>query len=232
MKYWRRSSRIGGGVWINMRFEIRGIIGKIINRILRIFNLEIIVIAKIDMFRLQDLRNRGFIPKQILDIGASNGTWTRECLRVFPNAQYFLIDPLEENRDALEKLRQQSSNKVDFIIGAAGSSVGRMKFNVEKGLNSSSFLKYTEPIVTTIPREVQVLTTNNLIRANKINMPDLIKIDVEGFELEVLKGCSMIWSHTECIILETSFFEFAEGMPLFHEVIGYMASKEYVFYDI
>ena len=54
--------------------------------------------------RLEDLRGLGLLPGNICDIGASDGKWTRKCLKVFPQAKYFCIDPLDENIPHLAKL--------------------------------------------------------------------------------------------------------------------------------
>ena len=211
-------------------------LSKWINRILGKFNLQL---ERVDTLKSQgrlgtllDLRNRGFGPKQVLDIGASNGCWTRECRMIYPSATYFMVDPLEENRYALEKLSEQSDGKVNFIIAAAGSSAGSMMLNVQEDLVGSSFLKDADPRFKGTPREVQVISVDDLVHDNKIKKPDLLKLDVQGFELNVLEGSLTIFGHTEVIILETSFFEFCEGIELFYEVIDYMNSKEYIFYDI
>src|SRR5438034_11521945 len=71
----------------------------------------------------EKLRKLGVAPRQIVDVGAASGTWTRECMTVFPNAEYFLIDPLEENRAALEQL-QREHPKVKCWQGALGAATG------------------------------------------------------------------------------------------------------------
>lgn len=179
---------------------------------------------------LEDLRDRGFIPNCILDIGASNGCWTRKCMGIWPNASYFLVEPLEENRDELRRLKEQNRN-IDFIIAAAGYSSGMMVLNVQADLVGSSFLKDADPRFEGKPREVQVVTIDSLIPGS-FRIPDLLKIDVQGFELEVLKGSSKLFGHTEVIIVEISFLEFCENIPLFYEVVDFMAQRGYYFYDI
>ena len=72
------------------------------------------------LFSFRDLRQRGFSPSTILDIGAAQGHWTRACLTVYPQARYFLCDALTENEPLLSALRTEHGN-IDFMIAAAGN---------------------------------------------------------------------------------------------------------------
>ena len=62
-------------------------------------------------------------------------------------------------------------------------------------------------------------------------MPDLVKLDVQGFELEALKGATRLFGPVEAFILETSLFRFMPRMPLLHEVVAFMADRHYYAYD-
>jgi hypothetical protein len=61
--------------------------------------------------------------------------------------------------------------------------------------------------------------------------PDLIKIDVQGFELEVLQGCQSCFGFTELFIIEVSFFKTHPERPVFLDVANFMDGKGYVVYD-
>src|SRR5688572_22867315 len=75
---------------------------------------------------LRRARAYGVNPKQIVDIGASNGQWTRECLDIFPHSHYFLVDPLPANQPALKALQIENSN-VHVWHGALGSAPGSLE---------------------------------------------------------------------------------------------------------
>ena len=62
---------------------------------------------------------------------------------------------------------------------------------------------------------------------NAIPFPDLMKLDVEGYELEVLKNAAECMRHCKYIILEVSFIERHIGQPLFHEVVSFMGQQQY-----
>ena len=65
-------------------------------------------------------KQQGLSASQIVDVGAFNGSWTRDCLKVFPKANYFLADPLEENRISLQDMAR-SNPKIEVWLGALGA---------------------------------------------------------------------------------------------------------------
>ena len=64
-------------------------------------------------------------------------------------------------------------------------------------------------------------------------MPELIKLDIQGYELEALKGASLTFGKTEVYILEVSLFSFSDvpGMPILSDVVNFMLERSYVAYD-
>jgi hypothetical protein len=60
----------------------------------------------------------------------------------------------------------------------------------------------------------------------------LLKVDVQGGELEVLRGAEDCLHNFEVIVLEVGIMETYIGQPIFHEYIAYMAQRDYVVYDI
>ena len=88
---------------------------------------------------------------------------------------------------------------------------------------------------SSVPRQTRTyaMTTVDFLLANKgWESVDLIKIDVQGYELEVLKGASGTLSNTEAVLLEVSFIPINKGAPLIHEVIAFMQERGFRIYDI
>jgi FkbM family methyltransferase len=182
---------------------------------------------------LEDIRARGFSPAGILDIGANRGEWTRMAKHVWPEASFLLIEPQPEMREALERLQLEESG-VRYVLAGAGSSPGEKIQTIWDDLAGSSFLPNPEPELVSggKQRPVPIVTVNSLLERNKGFQPDLVKLDVQGYELEVLRGATNCFGVTELFILETSLYSFLPNMPLTRDVIAFMAEAGYELYDI
>jgi hypothetical protein len=61
-------------------------------------------------------------------------------------------------------------------------------------------------------------------------MPERVKLDIQGFEIEALRGGQELFGNVDAFILKTSLFRFMPGMPLLQEVVAFMADRDYVVY--
>lgn len=180
---------------------------------------------------LNRLKSRGFYPNSVLDIGAAYGEWSFMCSRIFPKADYLLVEPLEEYKTSLENKIKQIE-KAQFVLKAVGPFTGKAKIYVQDDLVGSSILRDPDPRFLGIERDIPLITIDDLISEIGLNVPELVKIDVQNYELEVLKGASILVSATEVFIIEISMFRFLEGSPLIHEVTEYMTTRGYLIDDI
>ena len=179
--------------------------------------------------RLEMFKELGFQPSVIYDVGASNGCWSRNCLETFPAARYFCVEPQEEHAPALERLHRECPN-VTYWQGCLGANTQKMIFHADG--DGSSLLPGHWGNSYGTQREVTVESLDWLIEQGVCPQPDLIKLDVQGYELEVLKGAAAALKNVSMIIAEASFFSFQEGMPLFHDVVGYLAEYGFVVADV
>jgi FkbM family methyltransferase len=175
---------------------------------------------------LEGLVARGFRPNFVLDIGAATGEWTRLALRYWPEAQYFLMEPLEERRNRLAELSKEHSN-VRFALSAAGASSCELPIGiVPNDLDGSSFL-YSD-----ISRLVSVKAIDDLLLSGEVKQPQFIKIDVQGYERNVLEGAEQTMLNCPLILLESQFFPFEPSMWLMHELIARMVYKGFRPYEV
>src|SRR5881275_2416919 len=77
--------------------------------------------------RLENLRHAGFQPEILVDVGAFEGSWTRECKQVWPNAKVLMIEPLPHKRKKLERTADELSN-VSMISCALSEQTGNVGF--------------------------------------------------------------------------------------------------------
>ncbi|MDB6077682.1 MAG: methyltransferase, FkbM family [Akkermansiaceae bacterium] len=181
---------------------------------------------------LEDLRARGFAPRAILDGGANSGGWSRLAKSIFPGADCYLFEPQEEMRVSLEEFCRDFPDSKYFLAGV-GAVPGELELNVYDDLVGSSFVSKptADPRSPAKVRRVPICTVDEMVASGKIPQPELIKLDVQGFELEVLRGAAQVLPKAELAILEVSLFHFEPAWPILHEVVAFMAARGFVTYD-
>lgn len=181
---------------------------------------------------LEDLRKRGLQCSFIMDVGANRGQWSRMAKNIFTEAEFCLIEPQIEMFNSLQNFCDEFENSF-FVNAGAGACKEAKTLTVWDDLLGSSLL----PVVNcdlkknNKQREIEIITIDSIIAKRKVNAPELIKLDIQGFELEALKGAEQTFGVTEVYILEVSFFAFERAMPVFADVINFMLERNYVVYD-
>jgi FkbM family methyltransferase len=181
---------------------------------------------------LTQAKSAGLFPKTVIDVGAAFGGFTLECSTVFPAAKHLLIEPLEEYKPALLSVIDKVAGS-EYIPAAASRKDGEIVINVHADLvGSSTYHEREKSSVNGAPRTVPAVTVDTLVKNSGVAPPFLLKIDVQGAELDVLAGAAKVLQETEYLVLEVSFFEFFEGGRQFHEVIAFLEGLGFVAYDI
>jgi FkbM family methyltransferase len=182
---------------------------------------------------LEDIGARGFAPAFVLDVGGNLGDWTRMALRVFPKARFLLIEPQIETRDSLNALCAEFPN-VAWVLAGAGATKGELALSVGGHIGASSFLPAADEGLAQVGRQrrVDIITIDELLASRQSGIPDLVKMDIQGFEIEAMKGGHTLFGRTELFILEVSLYEFMDRMPILSEIVAFMHERGYELYDI
>jgi FkbM family methyltransferase len=176
----------------------------------------------------QWLRSAGI--KTILDIGANEGQFAEKINLILPEAKKICFEPL---KDPFEKLKNkfENDNNFSFFHLALGNMDGEQKIFRNEYSPSSSILpmKLTHKEAFDFARcefeeVIEIRKLDNLAESIFIDKPYLVKMDVQGFESEVIKGGIKTVGQAEIIILETSFIQLYEGAPLFDDI--YLVLKD------
>lgn len=178
---------------------------------------------------LKGVLKRGLKVNHVLDVGAHTGDWSSFVAQLIPEASFYLIEPQEELKPEIDRFLQNHKGKL--FIGGAGSEVGELSFTVFDDKAGSSFLPTGDAVGTKKQKKVPVFSIDSLVEKKEIAVPDLCKIDVQGYELEVLKGAKSILGKTDVFIIETNLFKFFPNQPLAHEIIAFMSENGYLIYD-
>lgn len=163
--------------------------------------------------------------RTVLDIGASKGQFALFAEGRFPDAQIFSFEPLP---GPASTLRSVTGDRVRLEQVALGSQAGSAEINVSARDDSSSLLPIGERQVKEFPgtarRSTATIEVSTLDAAvsRPVARPCLLKIDVQGLELEVLKGGREVLGEVDEALVECSFVELYEGQALADEVIGFM----------
>jgi len=174
------------------------------------------------------IRDLGLAPRTIFDVGVATGT--NGLYDVFPDARYVLIEPLQESLPFMQALVAQHPGSI-LVNAAAGRETGTADLVVNAGLSGSSFM--LNPAAGEV-RSVPVVTIDGVIEAHGLEPPFLIKLDVQGYELEVLAGAERALQDTIALIAETSLWadRKGKGMPTTLQLMTWLQKRGFVLYDI
>jgi FkbM family methyltransferase len=179
---------------------------------------------------LWHLREKGFRPGAVLDVGAAKGHWSRRAAALWPEAAFYLFDPLTESELALRALCD-ADPRFHYFLMALGRERATRRMNVASDPEASSLLDFPGQDQAA-QREVPVETVDSLLAAGRIPRPDLVKLDVQGYELEVLAGGTALFRAPCVFVVEVSLFEFMPRCPLAHDVVVYFAERGYRVFDV
>ena len=167
----------------------------------------------------------------IIDIGANKGQFALVARKTFPKARIDSFEPLSEAADIFEKVLKNDNNTFLHRI-AIGNKEETHTIHVSNKDDSSSLLPIGENQISLFPgtqeleqRSIKVAPLKSIIARNDIQQPAMLKIDVQGYELEALYGCQNLFDKISYIYCECSFIELYKGQALAHEIINFLSKN-------
>jgi FkbM family methyltransferase len=176
------------------------------------------------------LRDMGFEPNGIIDIGAHVGDWTRSIKAVFPEVPVLMVEARESQRPHLEKACDELDD-VSFVISLLGSEP---KETVEFHVLDTGSSMFSER--SNVPRSSERLAMHTLDEiagaAARLASPLFLKLDVQGAELEILKGAADTLTMAEVVQLEVQLLHYNEGAPQAADVVAFMDRNGFALFDV
>lgn len=175
--------------------------------------------------RLRHMASIGFSPRVIVDVGAAEGKWSRMAASIWPEARIVAFEPRETKRAQLEAARRELPN-FSYHICFLGEKPARVSY-ADRGNQTSLYTTHAK-----VGESADMRTLDEHVEAELVPQPDLLKLDVQGYELKVLAGCERVIGGIQAVLTEASFYNFHPAMPTADDVIAYMRERGFVVYDV
>lgn len=168
----------------------------------------------------------------VIDIGANAGQFSLAARRALPRARIHAFEPQSGPAERFKRVFSSDPLVVLHPV-AVGPESGTASMNVSRRADSSSLLPIT-PLQSrlfpgTEPRGVTEVTVRRLAQVIAPDaLPDdgvFLKLDVQGFELECLRGCAEILPKCRQVYVEASFVELYGGQALLTDVARHLFDR-------
>lgn len=175
----------------------------------------------------------------VIDVGANSGIYGREMRAIGYKGKIVSYEPLA---DAFEKLAITANRDQNWGINnfALGAEQKKQFINISANSHSSSILEILETHTSAEAsasyvgkQEIEITTLDSVFKnIHNEEKEILLKIDTQGFELNVLKGAETSLEYINTIQLEMSLRPLYNGQPLYHELMDFLHFRGYSLIDI
>ena len=169
--------------------------------------------------------------RTVVDIGANRGQFALVARRGLPQARILSFEPLPAAAATFRAVFA-GDDRVTLHEVAIGPAPGNATIHISRRDDSSSLLPITSAQVALFPGTAEVATDivrvaplREFIPAAKIEAPALLKVDVQGYELQAVRGCEDLLNRFAYVYAECSFVELYAGQSLADEVIAWLRER-------
>lgn len=170
---------------------------------------------------MQRIINSGLKIDVIFDIGANKGRWTRQHKRLIPNAKFFMFEANSTHEERLKKIGQR------YFLGILSADGMPADFYRIDGTGDSLYMEKTEHYGPASKVRRETRTLSQLCQEEKIPYPDFIKLDVQGAELDVLRGGGNLLQSCSLVLMECPIVDYNQGAPSFDQYLDFMRENQF-----
>jgi FkbM family methyltransferase len=167
----------------------------------------------------------------VIDIGANRGQFALAARHWAPNARVISFEPLPSPAVIFRKVFQDD-DVVTLYEAAIGHLAGQKTMHISARDDSSSLLPISDLQQENFPgthevatMDVRVAPLETLVPAESIAAPAMLKLDVQGFELEALRGCESLLARFMYVYCECSFAELYFGQALAEDIVDWLSER-------
>lgn len=190
-----------------------------------------LALGHLDTLELLELV-KPFEPKVIYDVGANVGHWSLLAQAIFPDAEIHAFEPLQMHHPGFHDNTRHGS-RVELHPVALGEQCSVQQMRVTDFSDASSLLEPADAsrrlfnLRKVHDESVVVRALDAYSTEVGLPPPDLIKLDIQGYELAALRGAENALRSAKAILLEVSFVEFYQKQCSFHELVAFLADRSF-----
>ena len=185
-------------------------------------------------FGLNSLRAMGLQPRGILDIGAYEGSFAQMAKHFFPQAPVLMIEA-QPGKEQMLKAVAAALPGVDYrmvLLGSENRTQAQFQLTNPAGNSSGSSLYAEQSGFARQALTLPMRTLDDVLAQSPARLFDMLKLDVQGAELDVLRGAARTLAGIEVIITELSLLEYNKGAPLIGEVMARLDELGFALFDL
>jgi FkbM family methyltransferase len=176
---------------------------------------------------LDRLQGRKIDVATVIDVGASDGRWSKEMMRVYPRANYFLIEANSVHQPALERFCGHRPG-TQYTIAAAGETRGTVFFDASDPFGGVAAASAREDHFVSLPST----TIDAEVADRGLRGPFLVKLDTHGYEIPILRGAERTLAEAEVLVIECYNFRVTPEALLFHEMCAFLGERGFRCVDV
>lgn len=171
--------------------------------------------------------------RTVVDVGANRGQFTLFALHTFPAARIVSLEPLAEPAARFRRVFAKE-RRVTLHHAALAPETGQSTMHVSGHDDSSSLLPITARQGQLFQGTAEVRTEtvrtgplSEFLDSASIEEPALLKVDVQGYELEALRACGELLDRFAYVCVEASFVELYQDQVLADDLIAWLQEHGY-----
>jgi len=162
--------------------------------------------------------------ESVLDIGARKGLWTKRFKEHFPNVRSLMIEASADHIDDLIR----AGHYITALVGKNNEEVDYYECEDKDNNHGNGIYKENSNVPFKVTRR-KCTTLDSLLPGQRF---DLIKMDVQGSELDIIKGAVPIIKKTTHLILETQTLNYNDKAPRLTEIVCYLNTLNFSLIDV